>query len=123
MRHMIRRSWIQWAWIGSIFFLAAGSAPVRAEDVNVTLINVILEGEKIWLPSAVVVKEGQKVHLKLINKLDKDHGVAIAAANVKEGVKATETREIEFQAPAEGVYPIQCQIHSAHLGSVLIVTK
>lgn len=123
MRHMIRRSWMQWAWIGSIVFLAVWSSPVQAEDANVTLINVILEGEKIWLPSAVVVKEGQKVHLKLINKLDKDHGVTIEAANVKEVVKATETREIEFQAPAEGVYPIQCQIHSAHLGSVLIVTK
>lgn len=120
---MVRSSWIRWAWIGSIFFLAVWSAPVRAEDANITLMNVVLEGEKIWLPSAVVVKEGQKVHLKLINKLDKDHGLTIEAVNVKEVIKGSETKEIEFQAPAEGVYPIQCQIHSAHLGSVLIVTK
>jgi len=110
-------------WLISICLIVLWSGAVFAQEAKITMINVLIEGTKIWLPSAVTAKEGEKVTLKLVNKLDKPHGFFIPALDIKVVVKENETKEIVFQAPDAGSYEIKCHLHAAHLGGVLFITK
>jgi nitrosocyanin len=98
--------------------------PARADDVNLTVVNVEYEGSKIWVPSTLVVKKGTKVKLKIINNVPSDpnqHGFAIPAYNIAEVITRGEPKQIEFTADKEGVFPIICQLHPAHVGGQLVV--
>ena len=98
--------------------------PARADDTSLTVVNVEYEGSKIWLPATLVVKKGTKVKLKLINNVPSDpnqHGFAIPAYNIAEVVTRGEPKQIEFTADKEGVFPIICQLHPAHVGGQLVV--
>jgi heme/copper-type cytochrome/quinol oxidase subunit 2 len=98
--------------------------PARAEDMSFTVVNVEYEGSKIWVPSTLVVKKGTKVKLKLINNVPSDpnqHGFAIPAYNIAEVVNRGEPKQVEFTADKEGVFPIICQLHPAHVGGQLVV--
>src|SRR5262249_39766060 len=69
----------------STFFLCAGVwvSNVQAQDSKkFTLINVIFDGTKIWLPSSLIIAEGDAVELTLINKLDEPHGFQIKAFGI-----------------------------------------
>jgi heme/copper-type cytochrome/quinol oxidase subunit 2 len=104
--------------------LAAHALPVHAEDMSFTVANVEYEGTKIWVPSTLVVKKGSKVKIKLINNVPSDpnqHGFAIPAYNVAEVVTRGEPKQVEFTANKEGVFPIICQLHPAHVGGQLVV--
>jgi hypothetical protein len=52
----------------TVLMLGAGYA-AAAEPKKFTLINVVLDGTKIWLPSSVMVQQGDEIELTLINKL------------------------------------------------------
>ena len=98
----------------------------RAEDATMsfTVVNVEYEGSKIWLPATLVVKKGTTVKLKLINKVPSDpnqHGFAIPAYNIAEVVTRGEDKTIEFKADKDGIFPINCQLHPAHIGGELVV--
>jgi nitrosocyanin len=70
------------------------------------------------------VKKGTKVKVKLINNVPSDpnqHGFAIPAYNVAEVVNRGEPKQVEFTASKEGVFPIICQLHPAHVGGELVV--
>ena len=104
--------------------LGARVLPVYAEDMSFTVANVDYEGTKLWLPSTLVVKKGSKVKIKLINNVPSDpnqHGFAIPAYNVAEIVTRGEPKQVEFTADKEGVFPIICQLHPAHVGGQLVV--
>jgi len=103
--------------------LAFLGAPVRAEDVSVTLVNMEYEGTKLWLPGSVVVKKGSRVRIKLVNNVPSEpsHGFAIPAYGVAEVVNRGEPKQIEFTADREGVFPMFCQLHPAHVGGQLVV--
>jgi heme/copper-type cytochrome/quinol oxidase subunit 2 len=106
---------------------ACGIATIaRAEDATMsfTVVNVEYEGTKIWVPSTLVVKKGTTVKLKLINKVPSDpnqHGFAIPAYNIAEVVTRGEDKTIEFKADKDGIFPINCQLHPAHVGGELVV--
>jgi nitrosocyanin len=109
---------------GIAWGIAAGVA--RAEDATMsfTVVNVEYEGSKIWLPATLVVKKGTTVKLKLINKVPSDpnqHGFAIPAYNIAEVVTRGEDKTIEFKADKDGIFPINCQLHPAHIGGELVV--
>jgi nitrosocyanin len=123
MTSPIRRLHTRPIWLVSIGLIVLWWGTGFSQETKITLINVLLDGTKIWLPSAVTAKEGEKIILTLVNKLDQPHGFSIPALGVKEVVKGGETKEVEFQATEAGTYPIVCQLHPAHLGGVLIVTK
>ena len=111
-------------WFLAVTFLATGAGPLFAGEVNLILTNDIVEGKKRWLPPKLNVRGGDTLHLKLINKLDKKHGFEIKAADVKVILEGNETKEITFTAPTKpGEYPYQCQLHSAHVGGILVVAK
>ena len=109
---------------GIAWGIASGVA--RAEDATMsfTVVNVEYEGTKIWVPSTLVVKKGTTVKLKLINKVPSDpnqHGFAIPAYNIAEVVTRGEDKTLEFKADKEGIFPINCQLHPAHIGGELVV--
>lgn len=103
--------------------LVTVSASARAEDVSVTLVNVEYEGTKMWLPGTVVVKKGSRVRIKLINNVPSEpsHGFAIPAYGVAEIVNRGEPKQVEFTADRDGVFPMICQLHPAHVGGQLVV--
>jgi nitrous-oxide reductase len=104
--------------------ISAGIA--RAEDptMSFTVANIEYEGTKVWTPATLVVKKGTLVKLKLINNVPSDpiqHGFAIAAYNIAEVVTRGEPKTLEFKADKEGIFPITCQLHPAHVGGELVV--
>ena len=70
----------------TILMLSPGYAPA-AEPQKFTLINVDLDGTKIWLPSSIMVHQGDDVELTLINKLEDPHGFAIKAFGIEQVVQ------------------------------------
>ena len=95
-----------------------------APAISLTAVNIEYEGSKLWLPGTLVVKKGSKVTLKLINNVPSDpnqHGFTIPAYNIAEVVTRGEPKTIEFVADKEGVFPIACQLHPAHIGGELVV--
>ncbi len=101
-----------------------GSRAVRADDQSFTVVNVEYEGSKIWVPSTLVVHKGDKVKIKLINNVKADpnqHGYKIEAFGVEAVVTRGEPKEVEFTADKAGVFPINCQLHPAHIGGQLLV--
>jgi nitrosocyanin len=103
--------------------LAAAGTRTRAEDVSVTMVNVEYEGTKMWLPGTVVVKRGSRVRIKLVNNVPSEpaHGFAIPAYGVAEVVNRGEPKQVEFTADRDGIFPMICQLHPAHVGGQLIV--
>src|SRR5262249_31616817 len=104
--------------------LGAHPLPARADETSLTRVNAGDEGSKIWVPSTLVVKKGTKVKLKLINNVTSDpnqHGFAIPAYNIAEVITRGEPKQIEFTADKEGIFPIICQLHPAHVGGQLVV--
>ena len=101
-------------------------ALARAEDptMSFTIVNVEYEGTKVWVPGTLVVKKGTLVKLKFINNVPSDpnqHGFAIPAYGIAEVVTRGEPKAVEFKADKEGIFPISCQLHPAHVGGELVV--
>ena len=104
--------------------LAAGGRVLAEETHEFTVVNIEFEGSKIWVPSTLVVHKGDKVKIKLINNVKSDpnqHGYAIAAFNVAAVVTRGEPQTVEFVADKAGIFPINCQLHPAHVGGQLVV--
>ena len=95
-----------------------------AEDADVkkfTLINVLLDGAKVWLPSSVIVKQGETVELTLDNKLDAPHGFKIEALGIETVVQPKSKTTVQFTPDQAGIYPYFCQMHPPHIGGQLLV--
>jgi nitrosocyanin len=115
----------------TVLALGLAATAVRAEDpatapadVTQTLVSVEIEGSKFWLPGTVVAKKGQTVRLILMNKVPSDpnqHGFAIPAVGVAEVVDRGQTKTVTFKADKEGIFPMVCQLHPAHIGGQLVV--
>lgn len=113
----------QLRWVGSLvaLLLCVVALSAAAEPKKFTLINVLLEGTKIWLPSSVVVYEGEEVELTLLNKLDEPHGFQIEAFSIEEVVQPKAKATVKFTASKAGAYSYLCQMHPPHLGGTVIV--
>src|SRR5262245_12495266 len=95
-----------------------------AEPKKFTLINVDLDGTKIWLPSSIMVHQGDEVELTLINKLDDPHGFAIKAFGIAQVVQPKSQLTAKFTTSQAGAYNYICQIHPPLLsGNVLVLSK
>jgi nitrosocyanin len=113
----------------ALALLVAPGTPVRAQTpatVAQTFVNVEYQGTKIWLPGTLVVKQGTRVTIKLINNVPsdpKEHGFAIPAYNIAETVLRGEPKTVEFTADKAGIFPITCHLHPAHVGGQLVVLE
>ena len=104
----------------TILLLGAASA-TAAEPKKFTLITVVLDGTKIWLPSSLMVQQGDEVELTLINKLDEPHGFKIEAFGIEEVVQPKAQMTVTFTASQPGVHSYLCHLHPPHLGGQMLV--
>jgi heme/copper-type cytochrome/quinol oxidase subunit 2 len=110
----------------TVLWLALGmqvSSTAAAEAQKFTLINVIFDGTKVWLPSSLIVPEGATVELTLINKLEEPHGFKIAEFGVETVVQPKAQTNVTFTAAKAGVHNFVCHMHPPHIGGQLLVTK
>ena len=99
-------------------------APVSAGEVTLTVVNVETpQGVKVWLPESIFAKKGDTVKLKLINKLDAEHGFKIAAFGVEKVVAAQAAEDVTFTADKAGIFPISCQLHPPHVSGQMVVLE
>ena len=107
----------------TVLLLSPGSA-TAAEPKQFTLITVDLDGTKIWLPSSLMVQQGDDVELTLINKLDAPHGFELKAFGVEQVVQPKSQITVKFTASQAGAYHYICQLHPPHLGgNILVLSK
>ncbi len=89
-----------------------------------TVVNVLYEGAKMFVPSVLIAEQGEKVQIKVVNKIPGDppnHGFSIPAFGVEEVVNSGETKTVEFMADKAGLFDVKCQLHPAHVSAQLIV--
>ena len=104
--------------------IVGAAALARADEMSFTVVNIEYQGTKVWTPGTLVVKKGTTVKLKLINNVPGDvtqHGFAIPAYGIAEVVDQNGSKSIEFKADKDGIFPINCQLHPAHVGGELVV--
>lgn len=104
-----------------LVLIAQVSTTDAAEAKKFTLVNVLLEDTKVWLPSSLIVQAGDEVELTLINKLDDPHGFMIAEFGIENVVQGKSQLTVKFTAAKAGVYPFICQMHPPHIGGQLLV--
>ena len=94
----------------------------RAETREFTVVNIETpQAVKIWEPPSLMVKKGDTVKIKLINKSEQEHGYRIADFKVEKVVQGGQAETVEFSADKEGIFPIDCQLHPAHVQGQLLV--
>lgn len=119
-----RRAWAPFVMVAIVFLSARFLTSAEAGSVELTIVNIETpQGVKIWVPESVYAKKGDTVTLKLINKLDLEHGYEIAAFGIKEVVDGNATKTVSFKADKEGIFPIKCHLHPAHVSGQLVVLK
>jgi len=109
--------------LGAMLLVGVVSATYGA-DINLTIVNVVSPQDvKIWEPTSITAKKGDRVTLRLINKHADEHGYEIAAFGVKEVVAGDKTASVSFTADKAGVFPIKCHLHPAHVVGQLVVLE
>lgn len=101
-------------------FAHAVGAPMMTPK-EFTLLNVELEGSKIWLPGVLVLKRGEEVKLKLINKHKDPHGFAVDELKLQAVVQGASTGEAVVKPTRTGTFRSYCHLHPAHIGGQIIV--
>ena len=92
--------------------------------VSLTVVNILTPQDvKIWVPESIFAKKGDLVKLRLINKLDKEHGYTIPAFGVETVVAAESAETVTFTADKAGIFPIACQLHPPHVAGQLVVLE
>ena len=89
-----------------------------------TVVAVQIGTTKFWLPSTIIVHQGEKVILTLKNDIpgaEDRHGFSLPAYNINEVIERGQPKTVTFVATREGVFPYLCQLHAAHVGGQLIV--
>jgi nitrosocyanin len=109
--------------VGAVLLAGLVGATYGAE-INLTIVNVVSPQDvKIWEPTSIAAKKGDKVTLRLINKHADEHGYEIPAFGVKEVVAGDKTATVSFTADKAGVFPIKCHLHPAHVVGQLVVLE
>ena len=106
--------------------LAAHLPAVAQGERELHAVNINYEGNNVWTPGTYVVKKGEKVRLKLFNRVKADpnvHGFAIDEFNVKVDVYRDKPETVEFVADKAGVFRIWCHLHPAHLVGQFVVLE
>jgi plastocyanin len=86
---------------------------------------VVKDGTKYWLPSELTAKKGERIHLRLENKIpgpNSIHGFRLRAFHIEELVDSR-GKEIDFTADQPGVFPFECHLHPTHVGGHLTVKE
>jgi hypothetical protein len=90
-------------------------------DRKLTVVNYEIEGVKQWNPGNIAGYEGETLELTLINKAKAPHGFMIPSHDVTTVVGKGQKKKIVMKLKKEGIYPMKCHLHPAHIGGQLIV--
>jgi nitrous oxide reductase len=107
--------------------IAAGAVPVLAQGAQEQKFTIVAEQvgkSKFWLPSNIMVNQGDKVTLVLKNEIegaDVTHGFELDAYGIKEVVTRGVPKTVSFVADKPGIFHYYCQLHPAHIGGELLV--
>ena len=109
--------------------IAAAAAPAFAQgaDSNEKTFTIVAEQinkSKFWLPSNIMVNQGDKVKLVLKNEIegaDITHGFTLPAYGITEVVTRGVPKTVTFTADKPGIFHYWCQLHPAHIGGELLV--
>ncbi|MGH7804829.1 MAG: cupredoxin domain-containing protein [Candidatus Binatia bacterium] len=108
----------------SLALVAVLVGTAQAEERSFTIANIEYEGTKAFVPSTLVVTQGDVVKVKILNNVKSDpnqHGFALPDFKIEQVVTRGEPQEVVFTADKAGIFPIQCHLHPAHLGGQLVV--
>ena len=114
-------TWVQWGGVMLLVGWLAWTPAALADTKKFTLVNVLIEGTKIWLPSNLIIQQDDEVELTLINKLDEPHGFKIAAFNIEDVVQPKAQTTIRFTAKTPGAHAYVCHLHPPHIGGQILV--
>lgn len=106
----------------AVFFASLVGAIAHAENHSFNEVAIEVGGTKFWLPSTLTVKKGDHVKIHAVSKTGAPHGFSIPAFKV-EAVADEKGKDVEFTADKAGVFPINCQLHPAHIGGQLVVIE
>ena len=107
-----------------LLLIAATVRPAHARDWTFTIVAEQIGKAKFWLPSEIIVNQGDKVKLVLKNEIegaDVTHGFELDGYGIKEVVTRGVPKEVSFTADKSGIFPYFCQLHPAHIGGELLV--
>lgn len=88
---------------------------------KITLVNYEIDGMKQWIPGNIAGYEEEELEITLINKAKAPHGFMIPSHDVTVVVKKGEKKTIKVKLKKEGIYPMKCHLHPAHIGGQLII--
>ncbi len=114
-------------WIVFVFLLITLFSNTAFSEEGVskngfTFVAVEIEEKvNIWLPSAIVVKKGEVIHLLIRNVSERDHGFTIDGLGVKELIPPEGKIRVKINAASEGIYSLYCHLHKAHIGGQILV--
>ncbi len=92
-----------------------------SEVRKITLVNYEIDGTKQWIPGNIAGYEEEELEITLINKAKGPHGFMIPSHDVTEVVKKGEKKTFKVKLKKEGIYPMKCHLHPAHIGGQLII--
>jgi heme/copper-type cytochrome/quinol oxidase subunit 2 len=107
--------------------LAFSAAPGRAEHHEnagdtIEVVSTNVQGKNVFIPSSIVVAEGQPHTLSIFNTTDVPHGFAIAGIGVEVVLPPQEETRVELPAlEGEKIHRIHCQLHAPHRSAQLVV--
>ena len=108
----------------AVVLLGSVAAVTYGGEVSLTIVNVVTPQDvKIWEPTSIAAKKGDKISLRLVNKHPDEHGYEIAAFGVKEIVPGEKTATVSFVVDRAGIFPIKCHLHPAHVVGQLVVLE
>ncbi len=137
MRQTMMGKFAMLAGVGMIFCaasiagaqMAPAAVPANLQEMvsgarHFTEVSVLIGNTKFWLPSTIVVDQGDKVEITLKNEVPgagNQHGFEIPGYNIEKVVTAGKPEKVEFTADKPGLFTFGCQLHPGHVGGQLIV--
>jgi hypothetical protein len=115
--------------ISLVVTMAVGALPVHAAKEDEKFVAVERDGSKVWEGGGTINLKGRSepVTLKVVNKLNAEHGFAIDSMKVKEVLKPGEEKTITV--PLENIdqsvpeHRVYCHLHPKHVAATLKVKK
>ena len=108
--------------------IAAAALPAMAQGASseqtFTVVAEQIGKSKFWIPSNIMVNQGDKVKLVLKNEIegaDVTHGFNLPGYNITEVVTRGVPKTVTFTADKAGIFRYNCQLHPAHIGGELLV--
>ncbi len=110
-------------WSRALAIEAKPSATAQPEAVkSFTVVSELIGQTRFWLPSTIIVDQGDRVKLTLRNETsDPRDDFSIPGYRISELVARGQPKTITFTANKPGVFAYYCQMHPGHVGGQLMV--